>query len=350
MKNKKKVHGPKDEMEGSKDKMDKKVEDKMRKEEKRVSKIQERSIKIHAKQRERKLRKEGGTRKIPLIAVIVGIIAGAITYYFTRNITESGIALIAAFVLVLLYFFLKSRLVKSANIKKMEDAFPDFISLMASNLRAGMTVDRALLLSSRKEFAPLDKEIMLLGKDIVTGKEITQALKETGERIPSEKIRKTLKLIISGIKSGGNLAVLLEETSENMRSRGFIEKRAASNVLMYVIFIFFAVAVGAPLLFGLSSVLVNVLTQLLAEVPTDQTISNVPFALSAVSISSTFIFYFALAFILVTDVLASLVLGLVSKGDEREGLKYMVPIIVVSLGVYLSSRLILLNYFGNLFG
>src|SRR4030042_1953205 len=115
-----------------------------------------------------------------------------------------------------------------------------------------MTIDKALLLSSRKEFAPLDEEILLLGKEIITGKEIMQALHDMSLRIKSDKIRKTLELVISGIRSGGNISILLEETAVNMRERNFIEKKSASNVLMYVIFIFFAVAIGAPLLFGLS--------------------------------------------------------------------------------------------------
>lgn len=326
----------------------KREERKVMKEAKRIEKLKERSFKIRNRDKEKK----GGGRKGKKIVVSLffSLLVSIVVFYFIRTFLETGIAFAATFILLTLYFFLSDKLKKVANIRKMEDSFPDFIGLMASNLRAGMTVDRALLLSSRKEFAPLDEEIMLLGKDIITGKEITLALEDAGKRIPSDKIRKTLRLIISGIRSGGNLAILLEETSENMRSRGFVEKRAASNVLMYVIFIFFAVAVGAPLLFGLSSVLVDVLTQLLAEVPQDQQVSNVPFALSGVTISSTFVFYYALIFVLVSDVLASLVLGLVSKGDERAGFKYVIPIIVISIGVFLGSRILLLRYFGNLFG
>jgi pilus assembly protein TadC len=70
----------------------------------------------------------------------------------------------------------------------MEEVFPDFIELVSSNLRAGMTVDKALLLSSRKEFSPLDIEILRLGKDILTGTYINIALTNMAKRIKSEKI------------------------------------------------------------------------------------------------------------------------------------------------------------------
>lgn len=240
---------------------------------------------------------------------------------------------------------------RSAEIRKMEDAFPDFIDLMAANLRAGITIDKALLLSSRKEFAPLDREILTLGKDIITGKETARALQDMANRIGSEKIHKTVQLIISGIRSGGNLAIILEETAVNMRERNFVEKRAASNVLMYVIFIVFAVAVGAPILFAFSSVLVEILTKIVNSIPTDATTSvNLPFTLTQINVSSTFIFYFAIAFLIAIDLLASLMVGLVSKGREKEGIKYFIPLALCSITIYILGRLFILQYFKQFFG
>jgi len=62
--------------------------------------------------------------------------------------------------------------------EKIETVFPDFLQLVASNLRAGITVDRAMLLSARPEFAPLDKEILQSGRDISTGKPISMPVGE----------------------------------------------------------------------------------------------------------------------------------------------------------------------------
>jgi hypothetical protein len=221
---------------------------------------------------------------------------------------------------------------------------------MSSNLRAGMTVDRALILSSRKEFYPLDREIMRVGKDILTAREISGALFDMGQRIGSDEIKKTIQLLISGIRSGGNLSVLLEQTSSHMRERGFVKKRAASNVLMYVIFIFFAVSIGAPLLFSLSSVLVEMMSSIFADVPISETATNLPFTLSSISVSLNFILYFSAAFIIASAILASLILGLVSSGNEKDGLKYTVPLVLIGLVVFFFSRLLLTKYFGNLFG
>jgi len=284
-----------------------------------------------------------------LITIGLAILAGIVGYLFSSSFVITLISLFSTAVLFQIYLAIRQILKESERLKKMENSFPDFIQLVSSNLRAGMTTDKALLLSSRKEFAPLDEEILHLGKDLVTGKEIAVALEEMGERIKSEKIRKTINLIVSGIKSGGNLAILLEETSSSMRERNFVEKRAASNVLMYVIFIFFAVAIGAPILFGLSSVLVEILTNLLSTLPEIDASVAIPFTLTSISVSVSFITYFALAFIIATDIMASLVLGLVSKGEEKEGLKYLLPLALVSIVIFLVVRVVLRDYFGNLF-
>ncbi len=283
-----------------------------------------------------------------LISGSISLVLGLMLFLFTRNLLIFLVSILGFFFVVEFYFFISKKLKRSADIKKMEDSFPDFIDLMSSNLRAGMTIDRALILSSRKEFAPLDKEIMSLGKDIITGREVSRALKDMAQRIGSEKIKKTVNLVISGMRSGGNISVLLEETASNMRERNFVEKRAASNVLMYVIFIFFAVSFGAPLLFSLSSVLVEVLTTILSSFPdTGSSSTNLPFSLSKISITVNFVIYFAVFFLIVIDLLASLVIGLVNKGEEKEGFKFTIPLIIMSLSVFFISRFIIMKYFST---
>jgi hypothetical protein len=120
---------------------------------------------------------------------------------------------------------------------------------------------------------------------------------------------------------------------------------------MYVIFIFIAVGVGAPGLFSLSSLLVETLTTILSGLPAiDSSQAALPFALSSVNISTNFIKYYSLIFIIVTDILAALILGLVSKGEEKQGLKYLTPLLVISIGIFFAVRFFLSNTLSSLFG
>jgi len=287
-------------------------------------------------------------KRITIVGILIGLIFASIFLLITKRLIVSIILAILIPVSLSVYFYLLNQLTKYKRIKKIEGVFPDFLQLMSSNLRAGITIDRSMLLSVREEFDPLDKEINKTGREIATGKSMETALLNMAKRIGSEKIQKTILLIISGMRAGGNLATLLEQTGTNMRESDFIEKKAASNVLMYVIFIFVAVAVGAPALFALSTVLVQTLSILLGGMPEVESVA-LPFTLSKISVSVNFITYFSLIFVIVIDMLAALVLGLVSKGEEKEGFKYFPPILIISLVIFFTIKILLSGVMAGLF-
>jgi hypothetical protein len=275
-----------------------------------------------------------------LFSIIVAVLASTLFYFF--NVKMYWAIVVLLFLLIFSYF--RISLKASARIKKMEDVFPDVISLMASNLRSGITIDKAFLLSARPEFHPLDQEILKTGKDITTGQDIVYALKLMSERVNSERITRIIKLIISGLKAGGNISDLLEQTSRNMKEREVLEKRARSTISMYIIFIVFAVGVGAPILFGLSSILVEVIIALTLRLPEAGAMqTELPFTFNQISISLNFIIYFVVAFLLVSDLVTSLVLGLVKKGESKSGLRYFLPLALLSIALFFIVRLILSN-------
>jgi len=90
------------------------------------------------------------------ISFIAAIICSSLFYFLKINMAYS----LLVFILMNIFFYFRVSLMASARIKKMENVFPDVISLMASNLRSGITVDMAFLLSARPEFKPLDEEIL----------------------------------------------------------------------------------------------------------------------------------------------------------------------------------------------
>lgn len=257
----------------------------------------------------------------------------------------------AFFILSLLisYFYLILKI--DAKSKFIEDLLPDALQLMSSNLRAGHTTDKALLLSSRPEFGPLKDELNLVGKSVAMGKEIDEALIEMTKRVKSNKLRKTVLLIVSGLKSGGELASLLDQTARNLRQEKFVEQRVRSNVMMYVVFIFSAIGFGAPLLFGLSSFLVEVLTTSLSSIDIPQTTvaSSMPLKFSSVNISIGFVKMFSLVSLITSSVLGSFILGLINKGKASRGIRYIPLLMAVSISMFFFVRFVIKGMLGGLF-
>ena len=270
--------------------------------------------------------------------MIITVLFSAVFLIFQVTLLFS----LVVFVLIHIFFYFRVSLQASSRIKKMEDVFPDVISLMASNLRSGITIEKAFLMAARPEFDPLDKEILKTGKEITTGQDVLHALHAMAKRIDSEKIEKVIMLIISGLRAGGNISDLLDQTSRNMKEKEVIEKKTRSTILMYVIFIFFAVGVGAPVLFGLSSVLVEIVMGLTSNIPDlGNQASSLPFSFTKVTISPQFVIYFSVFFIIITDFISCLVIGLVNKGEGKAGLRFFIPLVIISLALFFIIRVVL---------
>lgn len=278
----------------------------------------------------------------------------ALAFYFSILFQFSVIALfIILFFTIQILVYMWISLKADAKGDAIEKVLPDALQLMSSNLRAGMTTDQALMLSSRPEFGPFQKEINTISKEITIGNSLEKALTNLTKRVKSEKLEKTVYLLVSGIKSGGELAELLSQISKNLRNQELIEEKIKSNVLMYVIFIFIAIGIGAPLLFGLSSFLIEVLIKNLAAIDIPDATSTgmtMPLTMTQITISSRFVIVFAIITLLSNSILGSFVIGLISKGRERYGLKLAPLLALISIGIFFIVRFVVKNLLSGLFG
>lgn len=249
----------------------------------------------------------------------------------------------------LIYFVIMMR--ADAKAKFVELILPDVLQLMASNLRAGLTIDKAFILSARPEFGPFEHEIDRIGKEVTMGKELEEALLELKDRIKSERLEKTILLIVTGLRSGGQLASLLEQTAKNLRDQKFVDEKIKTHVMMYVIFIFVAVGIGSPLLFGLSSVLVEVLSKTLSSValPDSSMVNSMPLAFGKVNISIQFIIMYSIISLIMNSILGSMVIGMINKGKKKEGAKYIPFLVALTLGLFFLIRAIMKGFIGGLF-
>ncbi len=276
---------------------------------------------------------------IILASSIVALVSFILIFMLSKWFYAIPTAIVLFFV-VLLVSQLMIGLKADKRAAEAEQALPDALQLMATNLRAGLTTDKALLVSAREEFGVLNDELKRVGKEIAVGKDITDSLKDLSKRIRSDLVERTINLIVFGIISGGELASLLEESAASLRQQHIAKKQVYASILMYTIFIFVAVALISPLLFGLSSVLVETMQGTLSsiEAPPIEVTSQVPLSISPVSMNMGLIKMFIIILLIVTSILSSLVLGLITKGEEKAGLKYIPILMGASLVVFFVVR------------
>ncbi len=298
------------------------------------------------------LLKFSGSKKTPeayvnsnfIISVIIGVAAALFMMEYFIFAFIGGF--VAAFAL------LHGLLILSVDrrTKFIETILPDALQLMAANIRSGFIPSRAMLLSARKEFGPLSDAIKKSGKEMMTGKSIQDSLNEIPKYVKSEALRTTISLIIRGIKSGGQLVSLFEETALDMRRKESIKKEVKANILMYGIFIGFAGAVGAPVLYALSGFLVTTIGQLgsAAEIPQEAATQLPMLGFGGLAISPEFLFMFSLAAIIITTFFGGLIMGIIDSGKERAGIKYIPVLTALALTIFFAARIMITTVFGTM--
>lgn len=220
----------------------------------------------------------------------------------------------------------------------VEEALPDFLILAAANSRAGMTIDQALWHAAKPEFGLLSDEVQVVAKRTFGGVPFNESIDHLTTVVDSKIIRRTVTLIKQGLASGSRIAVILERTAQDTRDMQIVKRDIAASLLMYVIFIVFAAAIGTPFLFAVSAKLVMLMEEVFTQIPSGTDVSSLG--------SSSFIqpqppivtseqfFMFVVLSLFATAVTSSLLIGVIQKGNKREGIKYLPFILIVGLVLF----------------
>ncbi|RLI93207.1 MAG: hypothetical protein DRO90_00100 [Candidatus Altiarchaeales archaeon] len=285
--------------------------------------------------------------------ILFGLLSSLVFAYTLAALGMGNFILIfiVLFVLIEFSFYIIILFSIDSKTKAVEEVLPDALQLMSSNIRAGLTTDKALLLAARPEFGPLAEEIRRVGRETMTGRNLAYALMKTTTRIKSETLKRTIDLIVNSIKSGGKLADLLDQTASDLRDQEMIKKEISASVLMYVIFIFVAIAFGAPLLFAMSSFLVKILTknmQLISEGMPSGGLEGAPISITNITLDQDFINFYAIVSLTVTSFFGSVIIGLILRGDEKYGLKYLPIMLLIAIGLFFLGNFAMESLFGKM--
>ncbi len=267
------------------------------------------------------------------------------------------LAFAAAFASFVFIVYAALKLRSESRGKFVESVLPDALQLIASNMKSGLTTERALFVAGRPEFGPLQIELRNASKKISSGEKVEGALAGISERISSTTLTKTMWLISEGIHSGGQISDLLFQIAKDLKNEQAIADEIKANISIYVMLILFASIFGSPFLLGASTTIVQVISKQVATTPTapSSAVSQ-----SGVGIAQTFttgqksiptvdfISLFSTVTIIVSSFFASLTIGIINSGKEISGLKYVVPVTLCALLVYFAIKGVMQGLFGTI--
>ncbi len=251
---------------------------------------------------------------------------------------------------VLLYIIIDLRIFRRRL--EIEEILPDFLQLTSANIKAGMTIDRALWYAVRPNFGVLAKEIEIVAKETMGGDDLTAALRKFSEKYDSDVLQRSISLIIEGIESGGKIGDLLIKVAENIEDQKIMKKEMSANVATYVIFITFSSIVAAPFLFALSGALIEVMHSIASSLSTSglsEATSGVGISFGESGIQASDFKIFSIVSLITTAIFSAMVISMIKKGTIKEGVNNIPTFIIISLVLYFFADIVVGRMLGVFF-
>jgi len=292
-----------------------------------------------------------------IACLILGIL---ITFFFTNELKNSenffktlieyySLSVLISIPIIIFYIYSKITLKKVKRRKEIEFVLADYLDLVAANLTAGMPIDQAMWYAVRERFGILAKEIEFVARRVMAGEDLERALLEFTNKYDSDLLKKSMTLLIEGLKSGGELSNLVSKIAWNIKETQLIEKEIRAEITTYVIFITFASIIIAPFLYALSHRIIIIMSDIISKLDLNNISSagsNLPLKFSNKNIISGSDFkIFIYINLFITSTLASMLVSTIRKGEIKAGLKLIPIFIIVSFILFLFASIILTSVF-----
>jgi archaellum biogenesis protein FlaJ (TadC family) len=148
-------------------------------------------------------------------------------------------------------------------------------------------------------------------------------------------LSRSLSIIKESLRTGGEIAVVLEKTAEESREANIAKKEIRAQLLIYVIFLSFAAVLGVPVLLAVSVKMVATLQQSFAlSAPTADISNVVGFTISKPPFTDREFNWFALITIFLTTFIASFMISVAYTGTKKQAFRFFPFMVLVSYVAY----------------
>jgi len=257
------------------------------------------------------------------IAIILSSLLFLNTRFFFFIISFGFLAIATPFVLTTMQ--------KTKEAQEKEEMFLEFARNLVESVKTGTPISKSLVNLKKKPFGSLSKHVEKLANQISIGIPLKTALQIFADDVNNKTVSRTITLIGQAEKAGGNIADILEAVAKavNMTDKLKKERKATISTLAvqgYIIFFVFIVIVLVmqfyiiPMISGIANV---------GSLGSSGTISSSGgTGISAAEVSQAFMYL-----LLIQGFFSGLVIGKLSEGSIKAGLKHSFYLIILSLAI-----------------
>lgn len=254
------------------------------------------------------------------------------------------------FISIWILFYLIFVVLIERRTGSVEKVLPDVLTIISQNMIAGMTVYNSLWVAARPEFGPFATEIQSVARETLSGESFEKSLQDMSTRIKSYKLARAVKLMIQGMRSGGELPTVLQEIASDIRAEQNLFKRMSAETTSQAMFILFALLIGAPLLFAASLQFINIFNSIydkigLGEGAGRATMDTGMMSLNRLPITADFFNSYAMVTLAVSALFGGLLVGLIRSGKLSSGIPISPIVIVLAVAVFIIISSVLSSFF-----
>jgi flagellar protein FlaJ len=270
---------------------------------------------------------------IALLAANFALFLGEKAFYFIIGIA----------VLIAAAPFMASMAIELGREKEKEQMFLEFARGLVESVKVGTPISRSIIQMKNKDFGSLTAHVQKLANQISLGIPVRQAFRVFASDINNKVVSRSITLIIEAEESGGEISMILESTAKSVSETEDVKKERRSStynlvVQGYIIFIIFLV---------IMLVLQIHFIPLMLKTISEAGAGAGEFGLGGIgstqaseeltkSLGSLF-----LGLILVQGFFAGLVIGKLSEGSIKSGIKHSLIIVAIAYLVTTGAPLIL---------
>lgn len=228
----------------------------------------------------------------------------------------SLISIFTPFILIPIFFTI-SMIRQERRSAEIEKSAPDFLRQLSSILKVGLSFENAMDDLSSSGSGPLYDEMGRTLIEIKMGGNFDDCWIRMCKRLKSKEIERVFTIILDGRKSGGGIANVIMDISDDLRSVLALKRERKSSVMMAVMFLLISAILASPFSLGMISVYAKFMEGFGKH---SKVISIGPLA--------------GEIYLIIHSFLIGIIISIILYGNVKKGIKFSIPLVIVSYVIF----------------
>ncbi len=277
--------------------------------------------------------------KPQITGIIIGLVMAILSYIIFPQ-SKIFWFLLGISILVAGIPFLASMIVERGREKEKEELFLAFALDLVESVKAGAPISKSIVQIAQKDYGSLTPHVKKLANQVALAIPVRQALRTFASDINNKVISRSIELIIEAEASGGEIGKIIDAVVKSVTEIEDLKKERASRIFGMVVqgyiifFIFVAIMLFVEIKF------MPLITGALSgtQMPTGTVgVGSTSFTLGG-SVSQAIIERSFFILLLMQALFAGLVIGKLSEGSIKYGIKHSAILLAVAYLTVTAAR------------